>query len=64
MNQKFFTMPDTARIVGQTYNRVRWAILNRVVDPAQQYGQVHRVRLFTPEQVEELRKHFSRKGQP
>ncbi len=62
MNQVYYTMPDAARILGENYNRVRWAILSRVVDPAQQYGRRYRVRLFTAGQIEELQTHFSKKG--
>jgi hypothetical protein len=60
MNHVYYTMPDAARILGEKYNRVRWAILSRVVDPAQQYGRRYRVRLFTVGQIETLKEYFSK----
>ena len=62
MQQLFYTMPQVAQLVGQRYSRVRWAILSRVVDPVQEYGKRHRVRLFAESQIEELKKHFSQEA--
>lgn len=63
MQQLFFTMAQVAELLGESYDRVRWATLNRVVDPAQQYGKRHKVRLFTQEQIEELKQHFAKETQ-
>ena len=56
---RYFTLPEVVRMLGQDYDRVRYAVVcSRVVDPARQFGKA---RLFTAEQVEVLRDYFAQK---
>lgn len=50
-------MPDFVRMVGQTYDRVYHAVLTGAVQP-KRYGKS---RLFSQEQVEQLRAYFDHK---
>ena len=50
-------MPDFVRMVGQTYDRVYHAVLMGAVQP-KKYGKS---RLFSHEQVEQLRTYFDHK---
>ena len=51
---QYRTLPQVARELNEPYDRVRYAVLTRVVDP----WRVGRSSLFTAEQIEKLRVHF------
>jgi hypothetical protein len=56
---RYYTMPEVVRMLGQDYDRLRYAVVcSRVVEPARQFGKA---RLFTAEQVEVLRTYFNRR---
>jgi hypothetical protein len=58
-SRRYFTMPEVVRMLGLDYDRVRYAVVSsRIVEPARQFGKA---RLFTAEQVEQLRNHFAQK---
>jgi len=50
------TIPELSELTGKPYARVRHAITKGVVVPAQEHG---RVKLFAPDAVEILKKHFA-----
>lgn len=56
---KLYTLPQLAELCGQTYNKVRWAVLNGVINPIQHVG---RNRYFSQDQVETLREYFRQKA--
>jgi hypothetical protein len=55
--KRYYTLPEVVRMLGQDYDRVRYAVVcNRIVEPARQYGKA---RLFTETQVATLRDYFA-----
>ena len=57
MRQNYTTFPEVVKQVGKSYDTVRYAVLvKRVVEPR----TIAKTRLFTPEQVETLKTHFSK----
>ena len=56
MKKRYFDFPQVVRELGQTNDKVRYAVCyKRIVEPLT-YGKA---RLFTPEQVEALRAYFA-----
>ena len=53
----YVSLPDVPQRIGQTYDRVYYAILKGVVKP-KQYGKS---RLLSQEQIEVLREYFAAK---
>ena len=56
MRTNYQTLPQVARQIGVNYDRLRYACLIQVVKPR----TIGKARLFTPEQVEQLRTHFAK----
>ena len=53
---KYYSVAQAAAIVGQSYDRVRYAVLSGAVVPAIASGKV---RLFTRPQLDELKTYFA-----
>ena len=55
---QYYTIPEIRQQLGATDSKVRYAILSLPVVPARKYGKA---RLFTAEQVAQLKEHFDAK---
>jgi hypothetical protein len=54
--RELYTLPQVAKIVGQSYNRVRYASCYKQVVVPLTYGGT---KLFTPQQIDFLKEYFA-----